>query len=380
MVIAFFIFLIFIFLTPNVIAADKVVINEFVSNPETGKEWVEFYNPNSFSVTLDGWILEEKTGSDLTGIKKHQISLLTVPAKGFEVFDFSKSSLNNNGDILTLKNGSGVVDQIAFGDVQDSKVSAPGKGKSAGRKPDGSNSWFIIDFPTKKSSNGVPPSNNVDTSTSQTGNIILTEFMPNPDEGKEWAEVYNPGSFEINISSWKIDDIEGASSPYTIPKGTKISAKSYKVFTFSSKLNNSGDSIRLLNPDGKIIETYSFKKTVKGVAFAKDTGGKWKATTTPTPGKTNKITGDSSSILTSGGGFEENNPEILESTGLKYTVDFIADSFQTDFPTSAPAGEVAGVSERKNSSNSLTTLLISAGIAFLGTAIVWPFLEKKGLV
>ena len=136
----------------------------------------------------------------------------------------------------------------------------------------------------------------------------------------------------------------------------------------------------MVDPNGKQIENYQYGKIEKTFSLAKNSSGAWQLTSTPTPGKTNKITGDSSSILTSGGGFEENNPEILESTGLKSTVDFIADSFQIDFPTSAPAGEVAGVSERKNINNSLTTLLISAGIAFLGTAIVWPFLEKKRLV
>lgn len=122
--------------------------------------------------------------------------------------------------------------------------------------------------------------------------LRLSEFMPNPPVGEnEWVEIYNPSNREWDISGFKLDDIEGGSLPYVIPEGTKIAPKGYLVFYFSSpKLNNDGDTIRLICPGGRILDSYAYTKTTRGASYAKDGQGAWFLTQTPTPGGPNIIT------------------------------------------------------------------------------------------
>ena len=37
------------------LARAELVINEFVSDPESGSEWIELRNPSSSEINLDGW-------------------------------------------------------------------------------------------------------------------------------------------------------------------------------------------------------------------------------------------------------------------------------------------------------------------------------------
>jgi len=121
--------------------------------------------------------------------------------------------------------------------------------------------------------------------------VELSEFMPNPEDGKEWVEVHNPSGQAADISGYKIDDIEGSSSPFTIPPDTLINPGAYFVFYFEqARFNNEGDTVRLLDPSGQVKDSYTYSDSQKGISFAKDRSGFWQQTSTPTPGSANKIT------------------------------------------------------------------------------------------
>jgi len=342
-------------------ATSSVRITEFSAVTPGTPDWVEIYNSSSSTVSLDGWEIRDSTNTNkktLTGC---------ILGKGFRKFDFS-NKLNNSGDEIRLfdKNTT-LVDSLSYFSAQ---IPSHQKGESTGRTPDDDAPWQVVATPT--------PTNSSCKIQNTYLKLSLSEILPNPQKGeKEWVEIYNPNSTKVDLTRWSFID----EANHKKELGGAISAKSYQVFYFSSGwLNNSGDSVNLEDPNGKKVESYQYDEIEKGFSIAKNSSGAWKLTSTPTPGKTNKITGDSDGVLANNEGIEETNTAILEATGLTSTVDFIADSFQTDFPDSPATGEVAGVSERKNSSNALTTLLISAGISFLGTALIWPFLEKKGLV
>jgi DNA/RNA endonuclease YhcR with UshA esterase domain len=86
------------------------------------------------------------------------------------------------------------------------------------------------------------------------------------------------------LGGWQLDDeAEGGSAPYTIPAGQTIPPGGFLVFFKKDSgvsLNNDGDSVRLLRPDGTVAdETHythspgydrSFSRTVDG-------GGHWTA-------------------------------------------------------------------------------------------------------
>ncbi len=277
-------------LTQDVKASSQVVINEILPNPSGPSteltEFIELYNPSADEFDLSGWQLDDIESG---GTKPYTIPEGTkIAPGGFLVFEKSTTrvGLNNSYDVVRLINNDGV-------EVDNFEYEAAIEDVSFARSPDGASAW-IEASPTKGSPNPKPPKISVKKSLI---NVLLSEFSPAPESGKEWVEIYNPNSQQIDISGWKIDDIEGGSRPFSIPENAKINSKSYKVFYFGSKLNNSGDTLRLINPSGKLIESYSYKKVKKGVVFAKDPQGVWRITTSATPGKKNKITGPQASNL-----------------------------------------------------------------------------------
>ncbi|MBU2566730.1 lamin tail domain-containing protein [Patescibacteria group bacterium] len=132
--------------------------------------------------------------------------------------------------------------------------------------------------------------------------LIINEVMAAPEEGKEWVEIYNTsvdwiidlGGVEIHDSVGKIAVLEGEIEPL-----------SYKVFYISSsRLNNSGDSVKLYPPEsGELLDTLTYLAMQKGMPYARDDQGNWRETLKPTPGDKNiieeKITESTDSIDTS---------------------------------------------------------------------------------
>lgn len=165
------------------------------------------------------------------------------------------------------------------------------------RAKDSTNTWsdwssvwdFTIDQGNPSPTPTPTPNPSSSPLTSGNLNISLSEFMPNPAEGNEWAEIKNDSNQTVNVGGYKIDDIEGGSSPFTIPVGSQIVSGGFAVFYFSARLNNEGDTARLLTPDGTVLDSYSYLASTKGVSFAKDPAGNWQQTSTPTPGAVNQI-------------------------------------------------------------------------------------------
>jgi len=362
----FFIFSLLPFNTRPAIAAEStVVLNEIY--PQGSPDWIEIYNPTSSEINVGGWKVLDTAPTDPT-MKTIPDGTIISPF-GFLVVGVS-NRLTNSGDSVKLidKNGA-QKDSFSY--------NSSTTGKSFARNPDGTGNWLDGQTPTEGTSNGN--NNPTPPPPSPSGNIILSEFMPDPAGGNEWAEVYNPESFEADIGGWKIDDIEGASSPYPIPPGTKISPGGFLVFSFSSKLNNSGDSIRLLNPSGGVAETYSYKEAVKGASFAKDGQGSWQITTTPTPSGPNKITLPATSKATSvKSSATKNTTKSQTNAAAADTLPSGSEDGNYNLDSNlSEAGTVAGATSQKHESGGLAILLIAAGISFLFAAAAWPAVEKR---
>lgn len=130
--------------------------------------------------------------------------------------------------------------------------------------------------------------------------IIINEILPSPegsDSEEEWIEIFNKNNFEVEISKWKIQDTIGAVTIYTFPEGTKILAKAFLILprpTTKITLQNSGDTIKLIQPDGNIIDTVIYEKAPSPIKESEQsysrTSSEWQWSTTLTPGKENIIT------------------------------------------------------------------------------------------
>lgn len=99
--------------------------------------------------------------------------------------------------------------------------------------------------------------------------IFISEIMVNPSTGNEWIELYNNGAGSVVLDSWAIDDIlDGGSSPHVF--SATISPYGYAVVDMSgSILNNSGDSVRLLDAAGHEIEVFIYTSSQVDISWGR---------------------------------------------------------------------------------------------------------------
>ncbi len=82
-----------------IISYDNVYISEAMAAPDSGnKEWVEFYNDNDFTVSLENWYIDDEENAGATP----KSFSLTLPAKSYATFDLPVSIFNNDGDSVRL--------------------------------------------------------------------------------------------------------------------------------------------------------------------------------------------------------------------------------------------------------------------------------------
>ncbi|MEK7521987.1 MAG: lamin tail domain-containing protein, partial [Patescibacteria group bacterium] len=128
--------------TPIPQSYDNIYISEVMANPVTGeKEWVEIYNNNDFSVSLNNWYIDdlENAGSS------PKVFSLEIGAKSYGVFDLPSSIFNNDGDTVRLLD----FNKNLKGDFEYGKSE---QGKTLGRTSFESDD-FCLQKPSKNSAN-----------------------------------------------------------------------------------------------------------------------------------------------------------------------------------------------------------------------------------
>jgi len=279
-----------------------IIISEFVSDPVSNEsEWIELMNTTTHDLDLTDWYLEEGAGYR-TFLRD------VITAKGYLVVD--KSSLNNNGDIIMLKDDQGVImDQVAYGDYDDGtiidnapSVSDPNSVIWHEQK------YYLTTVPTPGEANVlvpikvevvdepepeldpiesggddqaiIPEEENDDAgfqlNTTQyqlSSNVRINEIFPNPegaDSDYEWIELYNFGGSSLDLYGWVIDDIDGGSQPFIVEESTVVLGGDYIVFgkeMTGLSLNNGADSVRLIDPEGRLIDNINYGNAPEGKSF-----------------------------------------------------------------------------------------------------------------
>lgn len=127
--------------------------------------------------------------------------------------------------------------------------------------------------------------------------IVINELLPNPagsDTSSEFIELKNTSDDTVDLAGWQLDDADGGSAPYTIPASTILSGGSIKSFSRADTklaLNNTGDSVRLLDPSGAVKSSYTYSSSVpEGQSYNRTGEGSYSISTTLTPGAANTIT------------------------------------------------------------------------------------------
>ncbi len=164
--------------------APSIVINE-VRPAGAGSGFVEFYNPTAATINIGGWYLSDDPGN----LTKFQIpGSLNVPASGLASIGFTESSLAVGTPTvvyLTGANGTTVANAIS--------TSMPLDGRSLGRKPEGSGSWFLFTSPTRNTPN---------SSSGGLGKLLsINEVHFDATAGTaDWVEVHNSGATAVSMA------------------------------------------------------------------------------------------------------------------------------------------------------------------------------------
>lgn len=139
-----FLLLILSMVSPHVVFAGDVLINEFLVDPDSN-QWVELYNKGSNSADISGWFIDDSGGT-----QKFIIPASTSINPGeLKVFESGYFNLNRtSADTVRLLNGDILVDSYSYN-------TGPGPNSSFGRVSDGGDSWVVFNTPTKGSSNNT---------------------------------------------------------------------------------------------------------------------------------------------------------------------------------------------------------------------------------
>jgi hypothetical protein len=274
-----------------------VLINEVAwagTSASSSDEWIELHNTGSETIDLTGWRLTD--GGDINIVLDDLLPpfsfYLLERTDDSTVSDISadrvySGNLNNRGETLLLKDPHDNVVDSANGDGggwpagdNDPPASMERRGgkdipgnwgtftgyHGVGRDADGNrirgtprttNSLF---FPTPAPT-WIP------------GKVVINEVLMKPhydwqgiggvDTNDEYIELYNIGPSSVNLKGWILDDIpDGGSSPFTLPARLLRSGEYTTFFKTKTRiaLNDSGDTVRLLAPNGRLLDEIQYLK------------------------------------------------------------------------------------------------------------------------
>lgn len=296
--------------------SEDIIINELYPQPNEGSsaEFIELHNQGEEDINLKNWQLDdiENGGSVPYTIVGETIIL----AGSYRIFskEQTKISLNDSGDLARLVTPNNEErDRTANYDKAL-------KGQSYSLIND---KWLWTETPTPNSKNiftiTEPPTEdepdnqqNTDTSPEsddndeatpefESGDILISELLPNPSEMQEFIELYNPTEHDIDLQNWKLKDASGKT--HTInnfqlsiqsDNNTIIEPNQYIIIVQDiSNIylnNNGGESVMLLDPSDNEIDFVAYPdKALKDVAYVLMDDGGWTWANPPTPAAPNIV-------------------------------------------------------------------------------------------
>ncbi len=276
----------------------SIQLSEVYPIPDADQEeFIELRNTGSSSVDLAGWKVADASG------KTYEISAddfvdTTIKKNGYFVIphSISKIYLNNGGDsVLLYQPDDTSLDETTYEDAETGISWAYSAGDW---------SWTIAvtegeknsiesaeEEEEEKTSSSLEEESEeeIDSENYQTSTAVqLSEMLPNPtgvDSTDEWIEIQNTGSSSVYLGGWQLTD---TSKYYTIGDVT-IAGGEYLVFEVGEtgiSLNNSDDTVYLIDPYNTIINGTEYSSGDEGSAWA-TIYDEWQWTDQPTAGEAN---------------------------------------------------------------------------------------------
>ncbi len=335
------------FIFSNVFSANSdIVINEIGAYPTSTHEWIEVWNKGADPVDLTGWkFLEDGVRHSLaaTGAtdsivapgeyaviaQKSEQFLLDHPGFGGSIFGSSWATLSTTGESVGLEDASGtIVEQFVYlaathfslerkdpyaADYSSSNWQEHASDNTLGFV----NSNFVAAVGGSPSETATPTTtagvtSTVDVSNAWNGALKINEFVPNPDSGNEWVELYNTSSSTIDLTGGTLCDNRAIGSCTIAMLNESVLPHGFvTIFFASGKLNNDGDSIVLKDAAGNTVDVVRYGSgsipiPAKNQAGARrsdgvdtDSDSDWAITTQLTLGEANIISAPPAPVQTS---------------------------------------------------------------------------------
>lgn len=282
------------------------MIDEFQVGDKTSdyNEYFKIKNYSSSEYPLSGLelrkITEGGTKSLLVTFDKNLgpgESFLVSHAKSIYAADsdytYSNTSLRADSSVYIYNpnvNPKKIVDLVAFGGYnlgynEGNSLENPGRGEVYTRLSGADTDDNYADFSLKTVPVLLDPN---------AGKLLISELVPNPSDGVEWFELYNPTSLDISLENLKICDALGASHCYYFDKSDFMPASSYKTYARAVTkitLNNDGDWLELYDADDNLLADSggNFGDADKGISLALF-GSEYQWTKSLTPAAQNVFT------------------------------------------------------------------------------------------
>jgi len=131
--------------------------------------------------------------------------------------------------------------------------------------------------------------------------IRINEVLPAPgvidwdgdgtaDEQDEWIELHNAGSIVVDLRGWSLHNVGSANSFYRIRRNTVFQPGAFAVFYRRQTriaLRDHGDELRLLAPDGTLVDSVAFGKLAADASYSRGEEGLWHPDWPPSPHRAN---------------------------------------------------------------------------------------------
>jgi len=232
------------------------LIHEILPDPvgsDVEGEWVELYNDTDESIDLSGWILDDGEGAS---------SPFYIPEGTiFEAGDYLtfqnpelNLSLKNDADVVRLLNPDKIESQVL-------EYSEAVEGWSFSKSESGE--WVWTPELTPNQENAFPP----EPMAYLSRDIVFDSALPNPegaDAEKEKIRLKNRTNELIDLSYWTLADLksEVVLLDLAIEPGEILTLSSDD---FSLNLNNTDESLTLIDPTGNVIDEMTWETSSESV-------------------------------------------------------------------------------------------------------------------
>jgi len=288
-----------IFLIPHFTFASisGLTIHSFQTAGESAyDEFVSIKNDSATSIDITNYSISRKTKSATSWntlykfigvtIAPHQ-EIVVSHAKYTGVHDYlystSSYSLTSDNSIAIIAPDKSIVDLVGYGEAgsfEGALLPNPAAGEVYIRNNETNNN--LTDFASSVQAISLDVNSD---------KLVISELLPNPSEGEEWVELFNPTNLRVNLGGLKLCDAIGSVHCYYFPNTEVLGPFEYKIYSQSTTkitLNNTGDWAELRDGiDNVIADTGgNYGDTDAGISLSLF-GSDFQWTKAPTPNTQN---------------------------------------------------------------------------------------------